>query len=73
MSQLIAGNNADAGQALYDDAYSNVPVIGGKQMSNNMDRSAIICEAIVEVGLSKSKLAGDLFEMRGYMRGRLGL
>lgn len=48
LRQLVAGNNADAGLALYDDAYVDVPQTGGNQTGNNVDQSPIIREFLVD-------------------------
>lgn len=63
LSQLAEGNNADAGQASYDDNYSDVLMTGGNQTGSNVNRTAIIREFLLDVGLSESSFSGDLSEM----------
>lgn len=56
--QLVADNNANAEQVSYDDAHSDVPVTGGNQTGSNVDRTEIILEFLLDVGLSKPNLSG---------------
>lgn len=73
LSQIAENSNVDASQASNDDAYSEVPVTGGNQASKNVDGTAIISEFLLDVGLFELNLSEGLSEMRGYLRGRLGL
>lgn len=73
LSQLAVGDNADVEQALYYDDYSNILVTGCNRTGSSVNRTTSICEFLLDVGLSKSRLPRDLSEMRGYLCGRLGL
>lgn len=54
LRELVDDNNADAGRALYHDASSNVPMTGGNQTGNDVDRTAIIREFPLDLGTSKA-------------------
>lgn len=73
LSQIVEDDNADTMQASYDDAYSNVQVKNRDQTGSNVDQTKSICEVLLDVGLFKSNLFGDLSKWRGYLRGRSGL
>lgn len=56
----------------YDDN-NDVPVRDANLTSISVDRTAVIRESLLDVGLTESNLLEEISEMRGYLRGRLGL
>lgn len=50
-----------------------MPVAGDDRVGGDVDRRTIIHEFLLDVGLSESNLSRDLPELRGYLRGQLGL
>lgn len=60
-SQTVERDKADAWRDSYYANYSKVPKTVDNQAEWNVDRTAIICEFLLGVGLTKANLFGDLF------------
>lgn len=70
LSLLVEDNNTDARQTSYYYFSCEVPMTGGNRTGNDVERTAIIREFLLDIGLSQSSFPRDLSKVRGYLRGR---
>lgn len=73
MSQVVERSDTGAGQVPYYDEYNDMPKMDDNQGEENVDRTAIIFEVLLDIVIPESSLLGSLPELRGYPRGQLGL
>lgn len=69
MGSLTNDNDTDAGQALYYDVQSDVPMTRGNETGGDLDETKIIREFSLDFDLPESSLPGDLPELQGYLCG----
>lgn len=73
LSQAVERAFADAWQDSFYDDYGNVPMPVDNWMRDNVDRTKNIGEFLSNVRFLELNFWGDLADLRGYMRGRLGI